>query len=167
MAEIDARHASSLARRGASANRALHLRRMAETVSQLIVGRPRQLDEHLGVIRILPVAARRALGPFVFLDHMGPVTLPAGEVELEGERDGVGHLVVATPGAALTARATTASRIAILGGDALDAPRHLDWNLVASSPERLAEARRDWEARRFSTIPGDDVEWIPYPEPRA
>ncbi len=31
----------------------------------------------LTVRRALPVAARRAVGPFVFFDHFGPVTLPA------------------------------------------------------------------------------------------
>ena len=30
----------------------------------------------LQVRRVLPVAARRAVGPFVFFDHFGPVTLP-------------------------------------------------------------------------------------------
>src|SRR5580704_17165428 len=28
--------------------------------------------------RLLPRAARRAVGPFVFFDHMGPATFPAG-----------------------------------------------------------------------------------------
>ncbi|MFO1128267.1 MAG: pirin family protein [Rhodospirillales bacterium] len=44
---------------------------------QLIHGRPRDLGG-FSVQRVLPVAARRMLGPFVFFDHMGPAELPAG-----------------------------------------------------------------------------------------
>jgi hypothetical protein len=56
-----------------------------------------------------------------------------------------------------------AARVAVVGGAPLDAPRHLEWNFVASTRERLAQARDDWRARRFPTIPGDDVEFIPLP----
>ena len=34
---------------------------------------------HFSVHRLLPVAQRRAVGPFVFLDRMGPHTFAAGE----------------------------------------------------------------------------------------
>lgn len=38
-------------------------------------GRVIELADGLEVRRVLPVAARRAVGPFVFFDHFGPVTL--------------------------------------------------------------------------------------------
>jgi len=41
-------------------------------------GRASELAGALTVRRVLPAAARRAVGPFVFFDHFGPVTLPAG-----------------------------------------------------------------------------------------
>ena len=31
------------------------------------------------VRRLLPAAVQRSVGPFVFWDHFGPVTLPAGQ----------------------------------------------------------------------------------------
>src|SRR5215831_1395904 len=34
---------------------------------------------HFTVSRLLPVAQRRSVGPFVFLDRMGPHRFPAGE----------------------------------------------------------------------------------------
>ena len=37
-----------------------------------------ELSPGFVVRRVLPAAARRAVGPFVFFDHFGPVTLPAG-----------------------------------------------------------------------------------------
>ncbi|MDO8449452.1 MAG: pirin family protein [Rhodoferax sp.] len=40
-----------------------------------ITGRLSALADGLKVRRVLPAAARRAVGPFVFFDHFGPVTL--------------------------------------------------------------------------------------------
>jgi redox-sensitive bicupin YhaK (pirin superfamily) len=42
------------------------------------VPKTRDLGEGFEVRRALPSAQRRAVGPFVFLDEMGPVTMPAG-----------------------------------------------------------------------------------------
>ena len=47
------------------------------SVDMMIVGRPRDVGTMV-VSRVLPTAKRRMVGPFVFLDHMGPVELPPG-----------------------------------------------------------------------------------------
>lgn len=47
-------------------------------VVRTIAGRARDLGDGFAVRRVLPVSGQRALGPFVFLDEMGPVTLPPG-----------------------------------------------------------------------------------------
>jgi hypothetical protein len=54
----------------------------------------------------------------------------------------------------------------LCGGEAFTTPRHVWWNFVASTPERLMQAREDWEAMRFPLIPGDDQEFIPIPQGR-
>lgn len=41
-----------------------------------LTGRVSDLADGLKVRRVLPAASRRAVGPFVFFDHFGPVTLP-------------------------------------------------------------------------------------------
>lgn len=43
----------------------------------VIEGRPRDLGTVV-VARVLPAPLRRMVGPFIFLDHMGPVELPPG-----------------------------------------------------------------------------------------
>src|SRR6202162_5564505 len=43
----------------------------------VIEGRRRDLGG-LEVGRVLPFAKRRMVGPFIFLDHMGPMELPKG-----------------------------------------------------------------------------------------
>lgn len=65
---------------------------------------------------------------------------------------------------AVRMRAIANSRVVILGGAALDAPRHLWWNFVSSSRERIEQAKRDWAEGRFGLIPGDDREFIPLPD---
>ena len=47
-------------------------------IATLIDGKPRDIGG-FGVRRLLPSAARRRVGPFVFFDHMGPANLAAGQ----------------------------------------------------------------------------------------
>jgi redox-sensitive bicupin YhaK (pirin superfamily) len=56
------------------------------------------------------------------------------------------------------------SRLILFGGAPLDGERHLWWNFVASSRERIERAKADWVGGRFGVIPGDDKEFIPLPE---
>src|SRR5690606_36215231 len=48
------------------------------------------------------------------------------------------------------------ARVILFGGDPLGSPRHIRWNFVASSKERLAEAAEDWKHNRFPRIPGEE-----------
>jgi hypothetical protein len=56
-------------------------------------GRLSDLAGGLQVRRVLPAAARRAVGPFVFFDHFGPVTLPPG---VDSDIGGHPHIGLAT-----------------------------------------------------------------------
>ncbi|MFC5512888.1 pirin family protein [Massilia jejuensis] len=83
-------------------------------------------------------------------------------------RDGVfepGQLVVLKPGAQvlLGAPGPGPTRIMLLGGEPMDGPRFLSWNFVASSEERIEQARRDWQAGAFPQVPGE-TECIPLPQ---
>ncbi|HYP83749.1 pirin family protein [Variovorax sp.] len=54
-------------------------------------------------------------------------------------------------------------RAVVIGGDALDGPRHIVWNFVSSRRERIAQAGADWVAKRFDGVPGE-TEFIPLPD---
>ncbi len=90
----------------------------------------------------------------------------AGEVEIAGARFGPGQLLVLRPGEPIMARnaGTEPARFALVGGETLDGPRHIWWNFVSSRPERIEQAKADWEAGRFDTVPGDAEEFIPLPK---
>jgi hypothetical protein len=46
----------------------------------------------------------------------------------------------------------------------MDGPRHIWWNFVSSSKERIEQAKADWKAGRFSKVFGDEEDFIPLPE---
>jgi redox-sensitive bicupin YhaK (pirin superfamily) len=60
-------------------------------------------------------------------------------------------------------QAQGAARLMLLGGAPLDGERHLWWNFVSSSKERIERAKRDWSEGRFALVPGE-TDFIPLPE---
>jgi hypothetical protein len=56
------------------------------------------------------------------------------------------------------------SLVMLFGGAPLDGERHLYWNFVSSSRERIERAAGDWRERRFPLVPGDETELIPLPD---
>jgi redox-sensitive bicupin YhaK (pirin superfamily) len=73
-------------------------------------------------------------------------------------------LYVLRPGTAATLRSDTGARVMLCGGEAFSTPRHVWWNFVSSSRERINQAKEDWKAGRFPIVPGDAEEFIPIPE---
>lgn len=72
-------------------------------------------------------------------------------------------LVVFSSGADVVLEAASESRIGIIGGEKMT-PRFIEWNFVSSRKARIEEAKADWKARRFPTVPDDETEFIPLPE---
>jgi redox-sensitive bicupin YhaK (pirin superfamily) len=87
----------------------------------------------------------------------------SGEVEIAGDRFEAGCLLVFRPGDRITVTAATPARVAVVGGAAMDGPRHIWWNFVSSRKERIEQAKADWKAGRFEAVPGE-AEFIPLPE---
>jgi redox-sensitive bicupin YhaK (pirin superfamily) len=92
------------------------------------------------------------------------VYVVSGAFEVVGQagRFEAGELVVFKPGAELVLRGAGATRLMLIGGEPLAEPRHIYWNFVSSSAERIAQAKDDWRAQRFAGVPGDS-EFIPLP----
>jgi hypothetical protein len=86
-----------------------------------------------------------------------------GEIEAAGETHTVGRMLLFDEQASAVLRARAWSRVMLLGGAPLDGPRHIWWNFVSSSAERIERAKSDWRDERFAPVPGDD-ERIPLPE---
>ncbi|HTN10566.1 MAG TPA: pirin family protein [Acetobacteraceae bacterium] len=90
------------------------------------------------------------------------VYLMEGEIAVGPDRFAAPRLLVFRPSDAVTLRATQPSRVLLLGGEPMDGPRHVWWNFVSSSQDRINAAKADWKAGRFAAVPGDG-EFIPLP----
>ena len=94
----------------------------------------------------------------------------SGSVFSGGVEHAAGRMLVFRPGDGVSVRAGgQGARIMLLGGATMDGPRHIWWNFVASSKERIEAAREAWRAGdwghgRFSLPPSDDGEFIPAPD---
>jgi len=85
-----------------------------------------------------------------------------GEVQIEDESYASGVMAVAAPERVIHLKALEDSRVMVIGGQGLG-KRHLWWNFVARSRERIEQAKVDWKEGRFGTVPGDS-EFIPLPD---
>ena len=92
------------------------------------------------------------------------VMVVGGEAALDGETLEPFALYVLRPGHAARLSSASGGRAMLMGGGAFATPRHVYWNFVSSSKERLRQAKEDWIGRRFPLIPGDEEEFIPFPE---
>ena len=91
------------------------------------------------------------------------VMLVGGEASIDGTQLGLYDLTVLAPGDAMTLVSKSGGRIMLLGGESFSTRRHVYWNFVSSSRDRIEQAKQDWEALRFPIVPGDEHERIPLP----
>ena len=87
----------------------------------------------------------------------GAVTIDADSMVYDA-----GQLLVFKPGAAVTVKSIGAARVMMLGGAAMEGPRHIWWNFVSSSRQRIEQAKADWREGRFGPVP-DETEFVPLP----
>ena len=92
------------------------------------------------------------------------VMLVGGEASIDGHPLELYALAVLKPGEPMTLRSERGGKIMLLGGEAFPTRRHVYWNFVSSSPERIQQAKEDWKAGRFPLVPGDAEEFIPLPD---
>lgn len=86
-----------------------------------------------------------------------------GEASLDGMPLLPMTLYVLRPGITATLRSERGARVMLCGGEAFATPRHVWWNFVSSSRDRINQAKEDWQAGNFPKVPGDAIEFIPIP----
>ncbi len=90
------------------------------------------------------------------------VYIVSGEIDIAGDSFGPGRLLVFKPGDRISILALSNARLMVIGGDPMDGKRHIWWNFVSSRKERIDQAKADWAAGRFDSVPGEH-EFIPLP----
>jgi redox-sensitive bicupin YhaK (pirin superfamily) len=88
-----------------------------------------------------------------------------GQVLIDGTVAAANTMAVLSPEGNRVQAVNGAARFAVVGGEPLDAPRHMWWNFVSSRKERIVEAANQWEAGGFAPVAGEQ-EFIPLPEKR-
>lgn len=92
------------------------------------------------------------------------VMLVGGEATIDGHDLGLFQLAILQPGRDMTLESKSGARVMLLGGEAFETKRHVWWNFVSSSRDRINQAKEDWRESRFPQVPGDTAERIPLPE---
>ncbi|MDP9090465.1 MAG: pirin family protein [Pseudomonadota bacterium] len=90
------------------------------------------------------------------------VYVVSGELDVDETNVREGQLALLRPGASVRLRALGETRAMLLGGKRFCSPRHIWWNFVASSPERIERAKERWTKGQFAPVPGE-TEFIPLP----
>ena len=92
------------------------------------------------------------------------VLLVEGAAHLDGVPLEPFTLSILAPGVPMILTATGPSRLMLLGGEAFATKRHVWWNFVSSSRDRINQAKQDWRSGAFPLVPGDSEEYIPLPD---
>jgi redox-sensitive bicupin YhaK (pirin superfamily) len=87
----------------------------------------------------------------------------SGSIEIAGASFAPGRMLVFRSGDNMALGSTAGARLLLLGGESMDGPRHVWWNFVSSSKDRIEQAKADWKAGRFAPVPGE-TEAIPLPD---
>ncbi|MBB2676239.1 UNVERIFIED_ORG: hypothetical protein GGE44_005859 [Rhizobium esperanzae] len=93
-----------------------------------------------------------------------------GSISIAGQEFRAPQMMVFRPGDRITVAAGgRGARIMILGGATLSGPRYIWWNFVASSKDRIEDAKAEWRAQnwgegRFDLPIDDRDEHIPLPD---
>ncbi|MCR9125310.1 MAG: pirin family protein [Rhodobacteraceae bacterium] len=93
-----------------------------------------------------------------------------GSITVAGDTFEAGRMMVFRPGDRISVQAgPQGARLMLLGGATMGGSRHIWWNFVASSKDRIDAAKEawragDWAHGRFRLPPGDDAEFIPLPD---
>ena len=93
------------------------------------------------------------------------VYIAEGRIGISGDVFEAGRMLVFEQPGEVTVSAIEPARVLLVGGEPLDGPRHLWWNFVSSSTDRIEQAKADWREGRFAPVPGE-TEFIPLPEER-
>lgn len=86
----------------------------------------------------------------------------SGRLEAEGRTFESGQMLVFAKGADAVVTAIAPTVVMGLGGESLG-ERHIEWNFVSSSRERIEQAKADWRAGKMKLPDFDHQEFIPLP----
>ena len=85
-----------------------------------------------------------------------------GSIVNDGEEIKESQMLISTTDNECKVNLKAGTQLLLFGGEPFSEERFLSWNFVSSNKERLKQARKDWENKKFPKIAGDDT-YIPFP----
>jgi redox-sensitive bicupin YhaK (pirin superfamily) len=85
-----------------------------------------------------------------------------GSIRIDRETFSHGQMIVLATDATVMIDVHEAATVMLLGGEPVGT-RHIWWNFVASTRERIDQAKADWSAGRIPLPASDNSEFIPLP----
>ncbi|MGB0165613.1 MAG: pirin family protein [Luteibaculum sp.] len=90
------------------------------------------------------------------------VVVVEGTVHTNEEKIKAGQMLISMQENKCPLKIEAKSRVLLFGGTPLAEERHLYWNFVSHSKDRLEQAKKDWQDKKFPKVPGDNT-YIPAP----
>ena len=90
------------------------------------------------------------------------VTLVSGEVEACGEIIPEGNMLVSKTNEVCNVKLLKGAHVFLFGGKPFEEERHIYWNFVATSKDRIEEAKTAWKQHKFPKVEGDNT-YVPLP----
>ncbi len=87
----------------------------------------------------------------------------SGLVRAGGKQIHPGELGVFAEGATILISAESASQVIVVGGVPLAEKKHIWWNFVSSSKDRIEQAKEDWRNQNFGKVRGE-TNYLPLPD---
>ena len=87
----------------------------------------------------------------------------AGAVDIDETPVPEAHMAVLASKERVRVTARSAATLMLVGGAKPDGERFIWWNFVASSRERIEDAKVKWRMQQYGAVPGEN-EFIPLPE---
>ena len=92
------------------------------------------------------------------------ICIVSGSISACDQTITAGNMLVSKIEDVCTIEIATDSHILIFGGEPFPEERHIFWNFVSHSQEKIENAKEDWKARRFPKVP-NDTSYVPLPKP--
>ena len=90
------------------------------------------------------------------------ICIVEGSIEACGERVGQGNILVSKVEDTCNIKLYPNTHLLLFGGEPFPEERHIYWNFVSSSKEKLEQAKQAWDNKTFPMMENDDT-YVPLP----
>ncbi len=93
------------------------------------------------------------------------ICIVEGEIGACDQTVGKGNILVSKTEDACSVLLAPNTHLLLFGGVPFPEERHIYWNFVSTSKDKIEQAKKDWEARTFPMMDNDDT-YVPLPQSR-